>query len=492
MIVALMMVSDWAVVVLYAIATIGLGRAAPRGGRAADDYFVAGRNLGGFLAGISLFATLLSTITYLGLPGEVVAHGTGFLWQIAVFPLLYLIIGYLFIPHIMAQPVNSAYELLEMRLGRQIRQLAAGVFLVLRLFWMALILFTCSNALAVIVGVRSEWLMAGMAFVTLLYTAEGGIRAVIWTDVAQFFILFGGAVGILFYITATSNLGFPELIRESWSSAAIPAITFDPQVRMSIVGLMTWTGLWWIATCGSDQVAMQRFFTNRDARVARRTLLVNLTANALTLAAMAAVGLALLHYVRARPESLPAEMRDLAAKGDQLFPYFIGHMLPEGLRGLIIAAILAAAMSSLSSGMNSIATVLTVDFFRIGDRRPERERALARTTSIVVTLLSVGLALLLPAVGGNFFELAGRVLDPFSGPLFGLFALAFFDCRANGRSAAIGFGIGLAVAFGLAHGHRLIPQASSWSFLLIMPGSIAATVGSAWLAARWHPVAATR
>jgi SSS family solute:Na+ symporter len=471
---------------LYMAAMVFLGWRAARGSKSLNDYFDGGRNVGGFAAGISLLATLLSTISYLALPGEVISHGTGFLWQVLIFPVVFFVVGYLLIPHIMALPVNSAYELLETRLGPGIRTLGACVFIALRLFWMALILHTACDAMAVVTGVRREWLILAMAAVTLIYTTEGGIRAVIWTDVTQFFILLGGAVFTYAYLANATELSAGRLLEEAWNRAVIPVFSFDPQVRMSVIGLLISVGLWWIATCGSDQVAMQRFFTNRDARVARRTLLINLIASTVTFLALAAVGVALLSYVTADPGRLPAEYQDLKAQGDKIFPHFISHGLPTGLCGLVIAALFAAAMSSLSSGLNSITTVLTVDFFRrrnpVATDRQERRRA--QMTTVLSGCVAVALSLLLPLIGGNFFELASRVLDPFTGPLFGLFALAFFDRKATGKSAAIGFVVGLATAFFIVYGHHLLRLDKPFSFLLIAPGSILATIVVGMIAAR--------
>jgi len=474
---------DWLVVGLYMAAMILLGWRAGRRNKSLTDYFVGGRNVGGFAAGISLLATLMSTVSYLAYPGEAIAHGTGFLWQALALPIVFMVVGYCLIPHIMSFPVSSAYELLETRLGSSIRTLAACLFLLLRLIWVAMILHTACTAMSVIVGISREGLMVGLWLVTLIYTTQGGIRAVIWTDVAQFFILLGGAVFTVIYLMIKGGVGPVWLVQEGWKSALqTPLFSFDPGVRTTAASWIISVGVWWIAACGSDQVAMQRFFTNRDATVARRTLWVNLVAAIATITALAAIGLTLLHYYRANLDHLPAEYHDLKANGDRIFPYFIAHAMPTGLGGLVVAALLSAAMSSLSGGFNSLTTVLTVDFFHRDAKEKAHvlvgaaERRRAQITTLIIGVLTLAMGYFLKFTKANFIELSGRLAGPLTGPLFGLFALAFFDRRASGRSAWAGFVAGLLTAYFFAFGHLALGKAEGLSFLWISPVSIAVTI----------------
>jgi len=485
---------DWVVVAVYMAAMIFMGWRAGRGNKSLSDYFVGGRNVGGFAAGISLLATLVSAISYLSFPGEAIAHGLGYMWQFLAFPFVFIVVGYFLIPHIMSYSVNSAYELLESRLGSSIRTLAACLFLVLRLIWMAIILHTTSSAMSVVVGVPREWLLLALWLVTLIYTTEGGIRAVIWTDVTQFFILFGGAAFTVVYLMSQSRVGPGQLISEGWSSVGeTPLFSLDPKVRTSAFAWFMQTAVWWIATCGSDQVAMQRFFTNRDATVARRTLWVNLVANIATITALAAIGLALLHYFNANPDNFPPEYRDLKTSGDKIFPYFISHGLPVGLGGLVVAALLAAAMSSLSSGFNSLTAVLTVDFFhRHAKERSDQEagaseKRRAQITTLVIGAITLTMGYGMKSIQTTFLELSSRLLEPQVGTLFGLFALAFFDRRATGRSAWIGFIAGILTAYFIAFGHKVTGKAEAISFLWISPAAITATILVGLCASRLLP-----
>jgi SSS family solute:Na+ symporter len=485
---------DWLIVAVYMAGMIWMGWRAGGRNQSLDDYFVGGRNVSPWAAGISLLATLLSTISYLAYPGEVLSHGTGFLSQILVLPMVFVAVGYFLIPHIMRQPVSSAYELLETRLGPSVRTLGSVLFILLRVFWMAFILQTICSAMQDITGIPRLWLILGMGIITLIYTTEGGIRAVIWTDIAQFFVLFGGAVFTFLYLMHAGHLSAAELIRDGWNSTtSIPAWSLDLTQRTSVLNFLLSIGLWWIATCGSDQLAMQRFFTTRDAPTARHTLLINLVASIVTIFALAAIGLTLLHYFQANLDLLPAELRDFQKSGDKIFPYFIGHGMPVGLCGLVIAALFAAAMSSLSSGFNSLTAVLTVDFFHRGDKNAVqsvadgKQRRRAQWTTVIVGAIVMTLGFLLQYLGKNFFELSSRILDPLTGPLFGLFALAFFDRRASERSAWIGFGCGLVAGLLCSFGDVLFRSQQSVSFLLILPASILVTIGAGLISSRVLP-----
>jgi SSS family solute:Na+ symporter len=284
------------------------------------------------------------------------------------------------------------------------------------------------------------------------------------------------------------------LVQEGWKSTLeTPLFSLDPSMRSTASSWIVQTAVWWIATCGSDQVAMQRFFTNRNATVARRTLLVNLLANATTIAALAAIGLTLMHYYNANLDRLPAELHDIKASGDKIFPYFIAHEMPTGLGGLVVAALLAAAMSSLSGGFNSFTTVLTVDFFHRHAKEKTNavvgvaERRRAQITTLIIGVLTLAIGYSLKFTKENFIELSGRLMNPMMGPLFGLFALAFFDRRASGRSAWAGFVAGLCTAYFFAFGHLVLHRAKGLSFLWILPASIAVTIIAGVCIARIFP-----
>jgi SSS family solute:Na+ symporter len=188
---------------------------------------------------------------------------------------------------------------------------------------------------------------------------------------------------------------------------------------------------------------------------------------------------------------LPERLRNVASRGDELFPYFIAHGMPAGLRGLVIAALFSAAMSSLSSGVNSVTTVLTVDLLGRGRAAAPPSPRRVRVLAGLIGLATIAIALPFAFTHYNLYELINRTLDPLTGPLFGLFLLAFFDRRASAASAWFGVAIGATVGLGCAFAPDLL-RASGYGvrvlpFWSLMPISIGATAVPGWLFGRCFP-----
>jgi len=196
---------DWLVVGIYGFGMIGVGFYYMRRTKSTDDYLLGGRTMKPWTVGLSLFATLLSTISYLATPGEIIQNGPMLLGKLVAMPFVYWIIGWFFIPFIMRLKVTSAYEILEKRLGGSIRTLGAVTFLSLRLIWMAVIIYaTTDKVLIPLTGLDPDmtpWICGVLGIVTLIYTSMGGLRAVVMTDAVQTFILFGGAILVIILIS---------------------------------------------------------------------------------------------------------------------------------------------------------------------------------------------------------------------------------------------------------------------------------------------------
>ena len=239
---------DWLVIGIYGVGMVSVGVYYMRRTKTTDDYLLGGRKMKPWTVGLSLFATLLSTLSYLATPGEIIKYGPLLLGQIAAMPLVYWIIGWLFIPFIMRLKVTSAYEILETRLGGSIRTFGAVIFLSLRLLWMAVIIYaTTDKVLIPLIGLdpsMTPWICAVLGIVTLVYTSMGGIRAVVVTDATQTFILFGGAVLALILITVQLG-GVSEWLPHGWiENWEAPAGDFRHQDSAHLAGssLRFWSG----------------------------------------------------------------------------------------------------------------------------------------------------------------------------------------------------------------------------------------------------------
>lgn len=347
---------DWLILFLYAAATIGLGWYYSRQQQDTREYFVGSGRMNPVLIGVSLFATLLSTISYLALPGEAAGRGPAYLTTLLAYPPVFLAVGFVLLPVYMKQRVTSAYELLEERLGLSVRLLGTFMFLLLRLVWMSLLIYLASKAMTIMLGVDDQWvplivLITGA--VSIAYTTLGGLRAVVITDLMQTILLYGGALMVIGFVTV--HFGgfswFPTQWQEGWDTQ--PVISLDPSTRVTVIGSILTGLIWYIATSGGDQVSVQRFMATRDAKAARLALAVQLGVAALVAITLVLVGFALLRYFQSQPDLLPPG-KTLREAADNLFPRFIAFHLPPGISGLVVAAMFAAAMSSIDSGVNSI------------------------------------------------------------------------------------------------------------------------------------------
>ncbi len=446
---------DWLVIAVYALGMLAVGWYYSRRTVTTEDYLLGGRKMKPLAVGLSLFATLLSTISYLAWPSETISDGPLFMMgAIASYPFIYFVTGWFLIPFIMKLKVTSAYEILESRLGPVVRLLGSFLFLALRLAWMAVIIFTTSDKVLVTLmgwpASATPYVCIVLGAITVIYTSMGGLRAVVFTDVVQTFILFGGA--ILTLVLVTVYLGgvsawWPTEWLAHWPK---PAWGYQPGVRVTFFAGFLATFTWYVCTSGSDQMAIQRYLATRDLKAARFVLGTSLVASTFVTLIMISVGLAVFAYFEANPQLL-ADGETMVGNADRVFPRFIAIGMPVGVSGLIVAGLLAAAMSSLSSGINSSCSVITIDFIdrfrrrRAGQAETDHVK-LARYVSVFVGVAVVMLSFGVRMVEGNLLELAMKVVNLLTAPLFGLFFMAMFVRWATWPGTVVGAVFGLAVA----------------------------------------------
>lgn len=423
---------DGTVVGMYICFVLGIGWYYGRQQKSTDEYFVGNRGMNSILVGISMYATLFSTISYLSTPGEYLGRGPVIFCGMFSIPIVYLLVGYWIIPVYMQHRTTSAYELLEAKLGRNVRLLAAALFVFIRLGWMSLLIFLPSKAIIAMIGLEQTWLpyvVLCTGGVAIVYASIGGLRAVVITDLFQFILLFGGAMLVIAMVTV--DLGgfhwFPTTWQENWDTQ--PLFSMDPNVRITVFGTIFSGTLWWLCTAGGDQTAIQRFMSTGSAAAARRSFLVNSLSGAAVIVCLALVGFSLLGYYQAHPDFLP-EGKTISEAADELFPLYLSNHLPAGIAGLVLAALFAAAMSSMDSGVNSITAVVLTDFVE-GARglvltekaRMQAARGLAFAIGIIVVLTA---SFAMEKVPGNFIEVSNRVCNLLITPLFLLFFMALF------------------------------------------------------------------
>ena len=476
---------DWAIVVLCIAVLIWIGFYYSRRQRTTEDYFVAGRNQSPVLAGVSLFAALFTIVAYIGVPGEIVQNGPVLvIASVAALPFSYFIIGRFLIPTFMRLPITSGYELLETRLGKPVRLAASLTFMCVRLVWMALILYAASSVLVNVTGCDRRWLPAieaGIGTIATLYTLAGGIEAVMTTAVMEFALLMLGAILTVALISLQAG-GFapwwPDHRPTHWMPQ--PFFSTDPHIRLTAVGTFISYFISTVCAGGSDQVAIQRYLTTRNAAAARRAVMFGHITVGTILLSLGVVGIALIGHYRLFPAEMPAGM-DLGRTGDGLFPYFLSHGLPVGVSGLVVAGLLTSAVSGVAPSINSVIAVANQEFiepFVVKGALAEATKIrIARQLSVVIGVLIILGSLGMGRVPGNLVEVSSKTVNVFFYPMFGLFFLALFVRFATAPGAILGACYGLTAGIVVGYWDVLTGQARV-SFQWIGPISLFTTLSA--------------
>lgn len=487
---------DWAILVAYVSALIGIGWHYSRVEKSAGEYFVGNAHMRPAIVGISLFTSLLSTITYLSYPGEMIGKGPLILAGVLGMPLAYLVVGYLLIPRYMQHRVTSAYELLEARLGLSVRLLGAALYVMLRLMWMSVVTYIGAGALVTILGFPDAWtlpMVVVIGLITITYTSLGGLKAVVIADLMQSTLLLGGA--LLVIGTVTWSLGglswFPTSWRPGWDVQ--PAFSTDPTIRVTLLGSIVFSAFWNICTAGSDQLSVQRFMATRDARSARLAYGVSLLAAAIVLTLLSIVGFSLMGFFDVYPSLLP-EGFELRENADRVFPRYISGHLPRGVVGLLVAALLAAQMSGLDSGLNSITAVIWTDWVdRLGVRfASDRRRAWAmRAMAAAIGLFVLTASTLVGRVESNFLELIQRTANLLTPAIFALFVFALFVPFANAPGVFIGaaLGVSTAVLIGFSKNIFDYPISFQWIGISSLAVNLSTGMAASWILSRFSRTA---
>ena len=479
----------------------GMGLYFSRRQTSLDRYLLAEKNMGWLPVGLSLMAALNSGMDYLMQPSSTIRYGIvltlGVLSWIALYPWVARVV----FPFYRRLDFYTVYEYLEARFDVRVRTLAALIFIVWRLGWTATAMFVPSLAInAVTAGqVPMNETTVVIGIVVTITTMMGGIQGVIWTDVVQFFVMFGGLAATVWICWASVPGGFSEI----WQSALDAGLLnpspplMDPAAIGAVGGLMSFLAqpvtlitllialvIGRAAQYTSDQVMVQRLQTTRSLKETKRAFSINAAGDALWMIGLSFVGLALFAYFRRH--QLPTEYET-----DKLLPYFMSLAFPAGAVGLVIAAIAAASMSSLNSAINSCSSVAVVDLYnrlwlqrqlRRGQHTPEDEKRQLRASKWFTALF--GALGTIAAVNvsrlGSLLEIANKLVNAFSGPLFGIYLLAMFAGNARSEAALAGGVAGAAMSYYVAYHSGL-------SFLWPSTFGLVATLAVGWLIAMVWP-----
>ncbi len=452
---------DAAIVIFYMLAVLAFGLWVGRGQRTSADYFLGGRSMPWGVLLLSIVATETSTVTFLSLPGIPAAmNGNLTFLQIAIGYIVgRLLIIYVLLPIYFRRENFTAYEVLESRFGKLSRRLTSVLFLFTRNLSDALRLFLTALVLQIVLGLDLTVSVILLGLITIIYTLVGGARSVIWNDGIQFVIYMLGAAAAFTVIISNMPGGFPALLQFADQTDKLRMFDFD--FSLTKPGMTFWSGLvggafLTAATHGTDQLMVQRYLSAKNQRDASLSLGFSGFIVFLQFAVFLLIGVALAGFFTQLPGSNP--MTD--GHGDRLFAFFIVNYMPIGLAGLTLAAVFAAAMSTLSSSLNSSATALVSDIWLpLCKQEVSQARQLraGRMATAVFGILQITIATLVGAIGTtestvfNVLKIAGFA----SGPVLGLFLLAVASPRVKQPAALMGFVVGVTGLSMLAMGTDL-------------------------------------
>lgn len=491
----------------YAVFIFTLGASRFRKNASAREFFLAGRSAGPIAVGISMMVSLASSLGYVAVPTAANRSGIIMLWSLLALPLCYPYITRVIIPFYQKLDVTTPYEYLEKRFGRASRLVASGLFIAWRVTWMGAVLYVPAMALSVATQGRVP-IIAGVIVLGIFatsYAMLGGLRGVLWTDKAQFVVMFGG-IGVALYAICTHVPdGFSGVIQRAGDSGKLSWIAQSSG----------WDGATWLGTMRSylytdftvpaivvcftigklanysvDQLLVQRLLGAKSVQSARRGFLLNCIVFAVFFALMTFTGLAVAAY---------AGMREFPKlKPDEIFPFYMAHYAPSGLAGLMIAGLIAAAVSSIDSGINACSSAVCNDFLGRAQGTVADDVSFVRFGRIVTVVVGIASIVLGIFVGrlGDIFEIALKVVNSFAAPLLAIFLLAMFSKRATQRGVIIGVLMGCVFTALLIFARPLssvLPVAAvlNFGFLWVVPFGFIFTLVSGYVASLLLPSAST-
>ncbi len=480
---------DYAILVAYVAASVGVGLWFARSQRSVEGYFLAERSAPWWAVAISINSSDTTAISYLGCAALVFTGDLQLALGTLAFPFAALFVSLVFVPFLARHRVFTVYEYLEHRFNPGVRTFASALFLFTRGTHLSVALFAATIVLSQVMGWPMAASLLAMGGLTTLYTVLGGMKAVLWTDVIQFFILVLGLLAVLAGVAAAFHWDLAAI----WRLAAQPtppdapwlgggAATGGHTRLVNLSGSLSAMTFWavmlntfaqGVGSYGSDQVLVQRYLAAGSARRMAGSLiggsLLTVPVNALLFAAGVFLVAYYTRFLHQPGHEWVAQLTD----ANRVMSHFLSHGLPGYLGALVIAGLFAGTMSSLSAGLNSLSTATYVDFLvRFGSPPASEQRGVRRAKLVTCAL---GALVMLGAVlmGGHetIFAIAAKVVSPFAGPLLGMFLLGMLSRRVNSFGVVAGAVAGTVATVAVTYGtsiHWL------WYFVVGTAGSCVA------------------
>src|SRR6202140_1578191 len=458
---------DFAIIALYLIGITLFGLRFRKKQRTLRDYFLAGRDIPWWAIALSIVAAETSTLTIISIPGLAYDTNLTFLQVVMGYVVGRVIISFVLLPHYFRGDLYTAYELIERRFGRGMRSLTAGLFLLTRAAAEGVRVYAVAIVVSIALGTGEIASIAIITILTLIYTFEGGLAAVIWTDVVQTAIYVGGTLVGLVTILHLVPGGWTAIHAAAASAGKLQVFDFRPNFWLpytfwaGVIGGAAFT----TASHGTDQLFVQRLLAARGQKQSATALISSGVVILLQFALFLIVGVMLWAFYRVPSANF--------GKPDRIYPTFIVSRMPHGISGLLIAAVLAAAMSNLSAALNSLSSSTIMDFvLRFRPETDERARMrLSRRATVCWAMVLFGLAVLALQNVGRVVEVGLQIASVAYGALLGVFLLGVLTKRASQRGAMVGMLFGFSTELYLWRAH--VP----WTWWVIIGTVVTFAVG---------------
>lgn len=450
---------DVIAVVIYLVAMLAIGVRGARRTSAAENYFVGRRNFPGWVVALSMLGTIISSTTFLALPAAAYVLDWRQLTVNLVVPFIAIIAVVIFIPFFRRAGLTSAFEYLGDRFGIVARTYGMLSFVFLQLIRVAQVLFLVSLPLQFLTGAPIEWVILGAGTFVALYTVAGGMETVVWAGAVQALIMLVGGILCLGFVVFQLPEGFAQVIAvgQEHRKFSLGALEWNVHQRtfwtVLILGIVNWLNIF-----SGEQTLVQRYVSARSLQDARKATLLFSGIAVPMWTTFFFIGTALFVFFKVFPDSVAAGLQP-----DQVLPYFVLTHIPVGLAGIVIAAVIAAAMSSLDSGVNSIATVVVIDLLK-PHLAPGRSdgfylRAARMVTAGAIVLMTLGAFVFSRLEKESMNDVSLIVFSVLGGAITGIYMLGFFTRRVDGFAVnvALGFAIALNIHLGLGV-MRVLPE----------------------------------
>jgi len=440
---------DYAIIVVYLILVALFGIITSGRQTSASDYFLGSKNIPWWAACFSVVATETSTLTFISIPGLAYLTNMNFLQLAMGFIIGRIIVAIIFMPRYYSGQMETAYEFLGKRFGNSMRKYASVTFIILRIFADGVRLFTTAIPIKFITGLGYFECILIVGIITLVYSYIGGIKAVIWTDFIQMFIYIAGAIASMIVIFNLIPGGWEEII--SYAEPNDKFQIFNLQLPDSFLGMFTGSyGLIGgiiggtflaMASHGTDQLIVQRLLTCKDRKSSQKAVVVSGVIVFFQFAMFLIIGIMLYAlYKGADYKTLVFNSANLT-KSDEIFPMFIVQNMPVGLAGIVVAGLLSASMSTLSSTFNSLASTTIYDLLKSRNlfSSPEKEMRYSRLATVFWAFVIMGTGLLFHSETNPAVDFALKIQSLIYGGLLGVFLLGIFQKRAGTVNAIISY-----------------------------------------------------